>query len=251
MTTNHDSHLRSSPRSTSHRLRTDRPCVRCGEHTPDLIPLTSAHPELVSWIAAKVPEGIQKRDRICSSCLNRERIAHTIRQLEQERGELTAIEAQIALHAASHLSIARNAQRAFEQAKTIGNRISDRVAAVGGSWTFVVGFFAVLVVWIAVNAVISRSFDPYPFILLNLVLSTLAAVQAPIIMMSQNRVAARDRAQADADYETNLKAELEIASMHDKMDHLLHSQWEQLVEMQQVQLDLLQQIAEMTKQRTT
>lgn len=251
MPTNRDSHVRSSPRGTGRQPPGDRSCVRCGAHTADLIPLASAHPELVSWIAAQVPDGIHRHDRICNSCLNRERIAHTIRQLEQERGELTAIEAQIALHAASHLSIARNSQRAFEQSKTIGNRISDRVAAIGGSWTFVLGFFAVLVVWIAINAAIARSFDPYPFILLNLVLSTLAAVQAPIIMMSQNRVAARDRAQADADYETNLKAELEIASMHYKIDHLLHSKWEQLVEMQQVQLDLLQQIADVTKQRTT
>jgi uncharacterized membrane protein len=90
----------------------------------------------------------------------------------------------------------------------------------------------------------TRSFDPYPFILLNLVLSSLAAVQAPIIMMSQNRVAARDRAQANEDFRTNLKAELEIASLHEKIDHLLHSQWEQLIEMQTTQLDLLQQIAE-------
>jgi uncharacterized membrane protein len=99
-------------------------------------------------------------------------------------------------------------------------------------------------VWITVNVAIMRAFDPYPFILLNLVLSTLAALQAPIIMMSQNRVSARDRAQADEDFRTNLKAELEIGSLHEKMDHLLHSQWEQLIEMQQVQLDLLQQLVD-------
>src|SRR4030095_7004027 len=100
------------------------------------------------------------------------------------------------------------------------------------------------------NAMMVRAFDPYPFILLNLALSTLAAVQAPIIMMSQNRVAARDRAQADEDYRTNLKAELEVASLHEKIDHLLHSQWEQLIEMQEVQIELLQQIADMTKSGT-
>src|SRR5262249_7490888 len=159
----------------------------------------------------------------------RERIAHSIQRLEKERGELTAIESQIAKHAASHLTIARNAQLTFEQRATLGERIADRVAALGGSGTVPIAFFAVLGALIAAQALAGHTFDPYPFILLNLVLSTLAAVQAPIIMMSQNRVAARDRAQADEDFRTNLKAELEIASLHEKIDHLLHSQWEQLI----------------------
>jgi uncharacterized membrane protein len=221
-------------------------CVLCGEDQPeDLVPLTP----LRKWIAAQAEAGHDRGDRICHSCLNRERIAHTVTRLEQERGELTAIEAQIATHAASHLSIAQNSELTFEQGKTIGERIADRVAAIGGSWRFLIVFFSTLAGWIVVNAVVGHAFDPYPFILLNLVLSTLAAVQAPIIMMSQNRVAARDRAQADEDFRTNLKAELEIASLHEKIDHLLHSQWEQLIEMQEVQLDLLQQIAEVKQTR--
>src|SRR5205085_6709974 len=107
----------------------------------------------------------------------------------------------------THLAIARDADAVFERGKTRGNRIADQVAAIGGSWRFVIGFFGALAVWIAVNVILAiRAFDPYPFILLNLVLSMLAAVQAPIIMMSQNRVAARDRAQANEDFRTNLKA---------------------------------------------
>jgi uncharacterized membrane protein len=222
----------------------EKRCVLCGsDYRDELIPLASTHPQLAQWITAKTAAAVEPGDRICRACLNRERVAHSVERLERERGELTAIESQIASHAASHLAIARNAQLQFEQTKTVGDRISDRVAAIGGSWTFVICFFAVLAVWITINLVMTQAFDRYPFILLNLVLSTLAAVQAPIILMSQNRVAARDRAQADEDYRTNLKAELEVASLHEKIDHLLHSQWEQMIEMQQVQLDLLQQIA--------
>jgi len=224
---------------------TEGRCTLCGSDVQsELVPLATTHPRLSSWIAAKTDARVARGDRICHTCLNHERITHSIERLERERGELTAIESQIAAHAVSHLAIAQNAQLEFEQRKTLGDRISDRVAAIGGSWRFVIAFFMVLGGWIAINAAMRRGFDPYPFILLNLVLSTLAAVQAPIIMMSQNRVAARDRAQADEDFRTNLKAELEIASLHEKVDHLLHSQWEQLIEMQQVQLDLLQQIAE-------
>ncbi len=104
---------------------------------------------------------------------------------------------------------------------------------------------AILLVWIAVNAwaLRERAFDPYPFILLNLVLSCVAALQAPIIMMSQNRHSARDRRQADQDFRVNLKAELEVASLHEKLDHLLHHQWDSMVELQQVQIDLLHELS--------
>jgi uncharacterized membrane protein len=228
----------------------ERRCVLCGsDKSKELILLASTHPPLAQWIASKTPTHVERGTRICRTCLNRERVAHSVERLAKERGELTAIESQIATHAASHLAIARNAQVQFEQGKSMGARISDRVAAIGGSWAFVICFFAVLAIWITSNLVMARAFDRYPFILLNLVLSTLAAVQAPIIMMSQNRVAARDRAQADEDFRTNLKAELEVASLHEKIDHLLHSQWEQLIEMQQVQLELLQQIADKPSRR--
>ncbi|HEY4176039.1 MAG TPA: DUF1003 domain-containing protein [Kofleriaceae bacterium] len=222
-----------------------RRCVICGDVDPDdLVPLAVAHLGLTERIAAKMSVPLEDDDHICRSCLNRERIAHSTERLREERGELTALESEIAKQATMHLAIARDADEVFERGKTFGNRTADRVAAIGGSWAFVIGFFTALAVWIVANVILAtRSFDPYPFILLNLVLSTLAAVQAPIIMMSQNRVAARDRAQASEDFRTNLKAELEIASLHEKIDHLLHSQWEQLIEMQTTQLDLLQQLA--------
>jgi uncharacterized membrane protein len=117
----------------------------------------------------------------------------------------------------------RDVNEVFEERLTFGERLADRVAVVGGSWSFIVGFSLFLVAWAILNTVVlaSRAFDPFPFIFLNLMLSMLAALQAPIIMMSQNRQAAKDRLEARLDYETNLRSEAEIASLHDKIDLLL------------------------------
>jgi uncharacterized membrane protein len=122
--------------------------------------------------------------------------------------------------------------------------LSDRIASFGGSWRFIILFGAVLLFWIILNAVflLNRGFDPYPFILLNLILSCLAAIQAPIIMMSQNRAEARDRLRAENDYKVNLKAELEIRTLHEKIDHLLQRQYSRLFEIQQIQIELLEQL---------
>jgi CRP/FNR family cyclic AMP-dependent transcriptional regulator len=118
--------------------------------------------------------------------------------------------------------VARNVNVELEERMTLGERIADRVATFGGSWTFIIIFGAIMLVWVTLNtaALFSNHFDPYPYILLNLFLSMIAAIQAPVIMMSQNRQAAKDRLQADQDYEVNLKAELEIGQLHHKLDHL-------------------------------
>ncbi|HJW77907.1 MAG TPA: DUF1003 domain-containing protein, partial [Beijerinckiaceae bacterium] len=144
-----------------------------------------------------------------------------------------------------HETIGRDVDSEFDERRTFGQRVSDRIASFGGSWTFILSFFAFLVVWMAINVAIglSRAFDPYPFILLNLVLSCLAAIQAPIIIMSQKRQEARDRLRAENDYRVNLKAELEIRHLHEKIDHLLTKQWERLAEIQQIQLELLQELS--------
>lgn len=117
----------------------------------------------------------------------------------------------------------RDVNAVFDEHLTFGERLADRVAAIGGSWTFIIGFGLFLVAWAALNSWVlaTRAFDPFPFIFLNLMLSMLAALQAPIIMMSQNRQAAKDRLEARLDYETNLRSEAEIASLHDKIDLLL------------------------------
>ncbi len=144
--------------------------------------------------------------------------------------------------------VSRDTTRQFEDDRTLGQRVADRVARFGGSWTFIALFAGVLVAWVVLNSVVlarrEAAFDPYPYILLNLFLSMIAAIQAPIIMMSQNRQAARDRLEAAHDYEVNLKAELEILSLHEKLDQLRDAQWRELVAMQQEQIRLLTQLLE-------
>lgn len=148
--------------------------------------------------------------------------------------------------------ISKDAVAELEDDRTFGQKVADLVAAFGGSWTFIGFFMFILLTWVAVNSLllVNKGFDPYPYILLNLFLSMIAAIQAPIIMMSQNRQAARDRADAAHDYEVNLKAELEIRHIHDKLDELRETKWAELVIMQQEQIRLLQELlAERTKSR--
>lgn len=124
---------------------------------------------------------------------------------------------------------------------SLSQRLADKVADFGGSWTFIIGFFSVLAIWILINVAFlgEKPFDPYPFILLNLVLSCIAAIQAPIIMMSQNRQEDKDRRRARSDYMINMKAEMEVRSLHGKLDLLLTEQMKSLFKVQQSQLDLL------------
>jgi len=143
---------------------------------------------------------------------------------------------------------ARNTNKEFYNQLTFGQRVADKVAAFGGSWTFISIFASILIIWVVINSVVlaraNKAFDPYPYILLNLFLSMLAAIQAPIIMMSQNRQAAKDRLDAAQDYEVNIKAESEIANLHGKLDELREKQWTELVEMQQEQIRLLIKLLE-------
>ena len=206
---------------------------------------SSLRPSLYEHAQAAHPERWGPQARVCKGCLDQERVKFVVGRLQAERGELSDVEADIAQKAAHHLIVAEHIDEEFEKRATFGQHVADGMARVGGSWPFLAAFFAVLVGWIVLNGMLLRekAFDPYPYILLNLVLSCLAAVQAPVIMMSQNRFAARDRAQADQDFRTNLKAEIEIVALHEKIDHLLHAQYQRLVELQEVQLDLLQEIA--------
>lgn len=143
---------------------------------------------------------------------------------------------------ADRLHITRNTNSVFDEDLSFGDRLADRVSAFGGSWPFIMIFGFVLLAWITVNSMLlggSKAFDPYPYIFLNLLLSMLAAIQAPVIMMSQNRQAAKDRMAAAHDYEINLKAELEIMSLHEKMDDLRQQQLTRLLEYQEEQIRLL------------
>jgi uncharacterized membrane protein len=156
-------------------------------------------------------------------------------------------EQHVAHHLAERTHIARNVDHDVTEQSTFGQRLADKVASFGGSWTFISLFAVVLVVWIILNSLIlirysSQTFDPYPYILLNLFLSMLAAIQAPIILMSQNRQAYKDRMNADHDYEVNLKAEIEILALHEKIDLLRDKQWGELISIQQEQIKLLSQL---------
>jgi len=144
--------------------------------------------------------------------------------------------------------VSRNTNREFEDERTLGQRVADRVAAFGGSWTFIIIFAAVMLAWVVLNSLVlarrGDPFDPYPYILLNLLLSMVAALQAPVVMMSQNRQAAKDRLDAAHDYEVNLKAELEILSLHEKVDEFREAKWEELIRLQREQMKMLENLLE-------
>ena len=164
--------------------------------------------------------------------------------LEAEKGELTELELEVLNGLREHEILSRNPEVQIEETLTLGQRLADRIAGFGCSWSFIILFAVVIFVWMFVNSyvLITRPFDPYPYILLNLGLSALAALQAPVIMMSQNRQEARDRIRAMHDYQVNLKAELEIRQLHQKIDHLLSHQWERLVEIQEIQMELINEV---------
>jgi uncharacterized membrane protein len=199
----------------------------------------------VEFIRRRAPEKVRD-DAIAEQDLNTLRMEYVSQVLEEELGELSTLEQQVIESMRARELLSENIDAEFEHRLSVGEWCADRIAQFGGSWRFIIIFGVVLLSWIALNALVfaNRGFDPYPFILLNLVLSCLAAIQAPIIMMSQNRVEARDRIRADHDYKINLKAELEIRHLHEKMDHLLKSVVARLFETQQIQLDLLREMAE-------
>ena len=163
--------------------------------------------------------------------------------LEQVRG-LDHTARRVLGHLLQRRPVARDPNAAFDEKLTLGQRAADRMATFGGSWTFVILFLVLMAGWITVNAASRRPVDPFPFILLNLALSCLAALQAPVIMMSQNRQSAKDRSDAQHDYEVNLKAELEVAALHLKLDELREGQWGELLDLQRRQLQLLEELAQ-------
>ncbi len=199
----------------------------------------------VSELIAKAAPGWAEGKHICKPDLVRFRRQYVEQLLQNERGELGELERQVIESLEEGQFVTRNPADEIERVSTFGERTADKVAEFGGSWTFIIAFTVVLMVWITLNVVglSARPFDPYPFILLNLVLSSLAAIQAPVIMMSQRRQETKDRLRAENDYRVNLKAELEIRQLHEKIDHQLAHQWERLAELQQIQIELLEENA--------
>jgi len=235
------------PSGRKRRARTTRHCcLICGRDVParDIVRLDVVRPAIIERIREERPD-LPAEGLICRRDLDRFRSDYVSELLTRERGELTRLEQDVVQSLADHETLAENIEAEFAGHRTFGERLSDHLASFGGSWTFIILFGAVLAVWMAFNiAVVARAqFDPYPFILLNLVLSCLAAIQAPIIMMSQKRQEAKDRLRSENDYRVNLKAELEMRHLHEKMDHILTRQWERLAEIQQIQLEIMQDMA--------
>jgi uncharacterized membrane protein len=221
-------------------------CFNCNRPAPpgSLISGEIIRPAVVELIQKRRPDWTPEK-MLCSECLNLFRSEYAEDALEDERGELSRLDREVLQSLKEQETVTENLNLAFEKDLTSGQYIADRVATFGGSWTFIIIFFLLLLAWMSVNSVflVARAFDPYPYILLNLVLSCLAAIQAPIIMMSQNRLEARDRLRSEQDYQVNLKAELEIRHLHEKLDVLLKHQWQKLLEVQQIQLDLMREVA--------
>lgn len=182
---------------------------------------------------------------ICHTDLNHFRSEYIATSISQDKSELTEIEQSVLQSLKQHEAISKNVNDAYQEETTVGDRFADKIAEFGGSWKFIIIFFTILAIWIIINSIsfFNNSYDPYPFILLNLILSCLASIQAPIIMMSQNRQAAKDRLRAEMDYKVNLKAELEIRHLKTKLDQLSSHQWQRLLEIQQLQTQLIQELA--------
>lgn len=222
-------------------------CGVCAQEKPltQLMPADGIRPEVAELIGLENPDW-RKTGYICRTDLLKYRQQHVNELLMKERTELTELDEAVVHSIAQHAILTENVETTFGERLSTGDQWADRIASFGGSWSFIGLFAVILLGWIGINLSVAatRPFDPYPFILLNLILSCIAAVQAPMIMMSQRRQEAKDRLRSQNDYRVNLKAELEIRMLHEKLDHLLLKQWERLAEIQQIQLDTMQEFAQ-------
>ncbi|MBB5038513.1 DUF1003 domain-containing protein [Prosthecobacter dejongeii] len=211
-----------------------------------LRPLTALPPQIADILRSTHPE-LNPDSLISTEVLNEARLDYVRHLLQSQLGDLNQLDEEVlqSLHRQELLSEHPDSEDEEEGQLTLGEKLSDKLAEFGGSWTFILAFGGFMACWILLNVVLlaDRGYDPYPFILLNLILSCLASLQAPVIMMSQNRQESRDRKRAENDYKINLKAELEIRHLHDKMDYMLHQQATRLMEVQQIQIELLREMA--------
>ena len=218
-------------------------CSLCGEAVDNrrIVNPQKIEDRLVDIIHKDHPQWDGKRG-VCPKCMEQYRAKKFLSYLEEEYQKLNEMETNLVSKIAQRGRVSKAVNDEFEEKLTFGNRIADKVAKFGGSWTFIIFFGGFMLFWMVINSIIlaSRPFDVYPYILLNLMLSALAALQAPVIMMSQNRQADKDRLQAQNDYEINLMAEMEIRDLHDKLDSLRYKQWHELWQMQKRQLEVLE-----------
>jgi len=203
----------------------------------------SIRPAILDKIKESFPD-FNENSFITLQELNEFREKYITDYLSQELKALTKLEHKVIKNFKGRSTISDKLEEDQEEAPTFGQKMADRVATFGGSWTFITYFGVFLLIWISLNALVflNHGFDPYPFILLNLILSCLAAIQAPVILMSQNRQEEKDRERSKKDYMINLKAELEIKALHEKIDHLIIYQQEQLLDIQKVQIEMMDDI---------
>ena len=223
-------------------------CAATGKQYPvrKLVPLSSIRPNVAEVIRRQYPD-LPEHALVGADVVNAARIEYVRSLLTGQLGELSKLDEEVIESLHNHEIVSESPSEDEEDAtSTFGERLSDKIAEFGGSWTFIMAFGAFMAVWIILNviALSNKGFDPYPFILLNLILSCVASMQAPVIMMSQNRQEIRDRRRAENDYKVNLKAELEIRHLHEKIDYLLHQQATRLMEVQQIQLEAMQDAAQ-------
>jgi len=205
------------------------------------------HNPILGLIKKEFPD-FSAEDCISINELNVYRQKYISNYLSSEIGALSAMEKNVISSLKEDKSIVSIVEDE-EEARSLGQKVADKVADFGGSWTFIISFVVFITIWIASNVLIflNKGFDPYPFILLNLILSCVAALQAPVIMMSQNRQEEKDRNRAKKDYMINLKSELEIRLIHDKIDHLIMHQQQELIEIQKVQIEMMNDILDQIK----
>jgi uncharacterized membrane protein len=225
---------------------TNRKCNVCGRSFPEnkLISGHGIRHEIESLIQIDYPDW-NDNSYICQDDYKKYRMNYVSNIIEEESGHLENLEKEVVESIKQSEIISSDINKSYTENLTVGNRIADNVAKFGGSWAFIITFFAILLAWIVLNSILlllSKPFDPYPFILLNLVLSCIAAIQAPIIMMSQNRQETKDRIRSENDYKVNLKSEIEIRTLHEKVDHLLLDQWTKMIKIQELQMELLEEI---------
>ncbi len=200
-------------------------------------------PALFSLIQKDYPN-IERKGWIFAEVFNKYRKQYLTSLVMEEEGEINRQESDVVKSIANNKILSENIDADIEDKLTIGQKLADRIATFGGSWIFIIFFFSFIAAWILINILLKTVFDPYPYILLNLILSCLAAIQAPIIMMSQNRQEQKDRLRSEHDYKINLKAEIEIKLLHEKVDHLMIRQSTRLLEIQEIQAEYLEEILE-------
>ena len=221
-------------------------CEITGKTFPvsELVGVGSIRPQIMQLIKKAYPDWDSEKGMVSLNILNKFRDEYVQKLLQEEKGELNNLDQNVMESIRNRETLSVNHVEEYDEKLTFGQRVADKMAVFGGSWKFIIIFCIILSAWISVNVfiLVKKPFDPFPFILLNLILSCLAAIQAPVIMMSQNRQESKDRSQSQNDYQVNLKAEIEIRQLHEKIDHILINQGQRLFEIQQIQVELMEQL---------